>query len=539
MDALPTPAGTPEVRARDWQLSRAADHWFRGRSVLTLEVQQRWPVVRLNSEILQSLTTVPTPAYDRSHASVGIVHIGMGNFHRSHQAMYLDRLMNTGSSLDWGVCGVGTLPQDAAVRDVMLSQDCLYTLVLRHSEGPPEARVIGSVLEYLLAPDDPNAVIARLEDPAVRIATLTVTEGGYLKQPSDGAFDAGHPDVVHDARHRERPRTAFAILVEALRRRRGAAVPPFTVLSCDNLQGNGGNARQAVTGFADLVEPELAGWIRQEVAFPNCMVDRITPVTTDSDRDALLAGFGVVDAWPVPAEPFTQWIVEDDFPAGRPSLEQVGVQFVRDVGPYELMKLRLLNASHQAIAWFGGLLGETLVHEAMRREDLRAYLLAHMEREALPTLEPVPGVDLDSYVNTLIERFGNPRMRDTLLRLATDGSHRMAVFVLPIIRANLEAGRSVELGAAMVAAWARYWELTGTGAVPAPGVPDDESAEEMLAAAARQQEDPLSFLRIRRLFGDLVDQPAFVDAFGRGRERLLLDDGPRRCLQGLVAHRTG
>ncbi|HEY6797500.1 MAG TPA: mannitol dehydrogenase family protein [Kineosporiaceae bacterium] len=492
-------------------------------------------MTRLNARTVQSLTTVATPAYDRSSASVGIVHFGAGNFHRSHQAMYLDRLMSSGASLDWGICGVGTLPHDAFMRDVMTAQDCLYTLVLRHPEGAVEPRVIGSILEYLLAPDDPGAVLARLEDPAVRIVTMTVTEGGYLKRPSDGAFDARHPDVEHDLRNPAEPRTAFAFVVEALCRRRAAGVPPFTVLSCDNLQGNGGYARQAVTGFADLVNPELGEWIRQEVAFPNAMVDRITPVTTDEDRRVLRDEFGVVDAWPVPAEPFTQWIVEDDFPSGRPPLEQAGVQFVHDVKPYELMKLRLLNASHQALAWFGGLLGDVHVDEAMLRPELRAYLLEYMFREAVPTLEPVSGVDLNDYINTLIERFSNPRMRDTLLRLGTDGSNRMATFVLPAICTNLAAGRPVELGAAMVAAWARYCELAAAGSTPAPGMPEDESSEEMLAAAARQREDPLAFMKIRRLFGDLADQEPFVQAFLRWRAQLLADDGVRRCLQALAA----
>lgn len=477
----------------------------------------------LTADALRSLGPVPTPGYDRRAASVGIVHFGFGNFHRSHQAMYLDRLMSEGAALDWGICGVGTLPQDAAMRDVMNAQDCLFTLVVRHPSRPLEPRVVGSVLEYLFAPDDPGAVLARLDDPAVRVVTLTVTEGGYLKRPTDGGFDAGHPDVQHDLHHPDRPRTAFAYIVEGLRRRRRAGAPPFTVLSCDNVQGNGEATRQAVAGFADLVDPDLAAWVRREVTFPSCMVDRITPATTDDDRAVLREQFGVEDAWPVTAEPFTQWVVEDRFPGGRPPLERAGVQFVDDVAPYELMKLRLLNAGHQGIAYFGGLLGQVLVHEAMREDRLGAYLMAYMTREAAPTLEPVPGVDLDAYMRTLVERFANPRVRDTLLRLATDGSNRMATFVLPAVRENLRAGRPVVLGAAMVAAWARYWELVAAGSVPAAGVPADESAAELTSAAGLQAGDPLAFLRIRRLFGDLAEQPAFTEAFLRARG-LVVDD---------------
>ena len=326
------------------------------------------------------------------------------------------------------------------MRDVMRAQDCLFTLVVRHPDGSLEPRVVGSVLEYLYGPDDAAAVHRRLDDPAVRIVSLTVTEGGYLKNPATGDFDAENPAVVHDLAHPEDPRTAFAYIVEGLRRRRDAGAAPFTVLSCDNLQGNGDYARQAVVGFARLTDPELAAWIDTSVSFPNCMVDRITPSTTDADREAVHREFGIEDAWPVPAEPFTQWIVEDDFPTGRPALESVDVQFVDDVRPYELMKLRLLNASHQAIAYFGAPLGYVLVDEALGDERLRTYLERYMADEAAPTLGELPGIDLEGYLATLIERFSNPRMRDTLVRLATDGSNRMPTFTLPAIRENLDGG---------------------------------------------------------------------------------------------------
>ena len=487
----------------------------------------------LNAETVRTLTHLAVPSYDRSQASVGIVHFGLGNFHRSHQAMYVDRLMNSGVDLDWGICGVGLLPQDAAMRDVMSAQNGLYTLVLRHPDGALEPRVIGSVLEYLFAAGDPEAVFSRLVDPAVRIVSLTVTEGGYLKRPADGAFAAEHPDVVHDVHNLDRPRTAFAYIVEALRRRRAAGVAPFTVLSCDNLQGNGDCTRQTVTAFAGLVDPDLEAWIKQEVAFPNAMVDRITPVTTDADREVLRTEFGLDDQWPVPAEPFTQWIVEDHFPTGRPSLEAVDVQVVEDVRPYELMKLRLLNASHQALAWFGGLFGDVLVDEAMRRPELREYLLQYMRREAVPTLGPVPGVDLDEYVDTLVERFSNPWMRDTVRRLGTDGTIRMATFVLPAVQDNLAAGRPVRLGAGMVAAWARYWELVAAGRLPAAQVPDDPSAADLLAAAARQTAHPLAFLQNRRIFGDLPDSTVFIEAFAGWRE-ILVRGGPEQCLRALL-----
>jgi mannitol 2-dehydrogenase len=421
--------------------------------------------------------------------------------------MYLDRLMERGEGLDWGICGVGVLEQDAHMRDVMRAQDCLFTLVVRHADGSLEPRVVGSVLEYLFGPDDADAVHARLVDPAVRIVSLTVTEGGYLKNPATGEFDAENPAVVHDLAHPDSPVTAFAYVVEGLRRRREVGTAPFTVLSCDNLQGNGDYARQAVVGFARLLDPGLADWIDANVAFPNCMVDRITPATTDADREAVAAEFGIEDAWPVPAEPFTQWIVEDEFPTGRPALESVDVQFVDDVRPYELMKLRLLNADHQAIAYFGAPLGYVLVDEAMRDDRIRRYLERYMADEAAPTLGDLPGIDLEGYMATLIERFSNPRMRDTLVRLATDGSNRMPTFTLPAIRANLDAGRPVRLGAAMVAAWAQYWALIGRGEIVAPEVPDDVHAAEMTAAATDPR--PEAFVEIEVLFGDLGRDETF------------------------------
>src|SRR6478609_2731982 len=460
----------------------------------------------LSSATLSTLSA-STPTYDREAASVGIVHFGFGNFHRSHVAMYLDALMETGAGLDWAICGVGVLEQDATMRDVMQAQDCLFTLV------------VGSVLEYLYGPDDAAAVAKRLDDPAVRIVSLTVTEGGYLKNPSTGDFDAENPAVVHDLAHPEDPRTAFAYIVEGLRRRRDSGAAPFTVLSCDNLQGNGDYARQAVVGFARLTDPELATWIDTAGTFPNCMVDLITPSTTDADLQAVRREVGIDDEGPVPAEPFTQWIVEDEFPTGRPPLESVDVQFVDDVRPYELMKLRLLNASHQAIAYFGAPLGYVLVDEALGDDRIRTYLERYMAEEAAPTLDELPGIDLDGYLATLIERFSNPRMRDTLVRLATDGSNRMPTFTLPAIRENLDAGRPIRLGAAMVAAWAEYWAQIGRGEIVPAEVPEDVHAAEMTVAATNPR--PEAFVEIGVLFGDLAGDDTFLQEYLAARRSLV------------------
>lgn len=261
---------------------------------------------------------LPTPGYDRSALRVGIVHVGVGGFHRAHQAMYLDRLMNDGAALDWAICGVGVLAADSRMRDALHAQDGLYTLVQKSADGSYEARVIGSIIEYLLAPDDPERVIERMADPQVRIVSLTVTEGGYNINAVTGEFDGGNSDVEQDLAPGAVPRTTFGLVIEALFRRRSRDLAPFTVMSCDNIQGNGDVARRSFAAFAALRDPELGAWVRDHVHFPNCMVDRITPVTTDADKDQVATRFGVEDRWPVVCEPFTQWVLEDAFGDGRP-----------------------------------------------------------------------------------------------------------------------------------------------------------------------------------------------------------------------------
>jgi mannitol 2-dehydrogenase len=376
---------------------------------------------------------VPVPRYDRSRLKVGIAHFGVGGFHRAHEAMYLDALMNRGLALDWAVCGVGVLPGDAAMRDALLAQDGLYTLMVKHPEGSIEPRVIGSIVDFVHAPDDPAAAVERLADPLVRIVSLTITEGGYNFNQTTGTFDETHPDVVHDLANPARSRSVFGLVVEALRRRRARRTAPFTVLSCDNIQGNGDMARKQFMAFAALRDAELAEWLGRDVAFPNCMVDRITPVTSEEDRNLLTERFGLDDRWPVVCEPFTQWVLEDHFPYGRPPYEEAGVQLVDDVEPYELMKLRLLNASHQALCYPGYLAGYRFAHEVCADPAFVAYLLAYMDHEGTPTLQPVPGIDLAAYKLQLIERFANPAVRDTLARLCAESSDRIPKWLVPVI----------------------------------------------------------------------------------------------------------
>ncbi len=464
--------------------------------------------MRLDTRSLEQLgDKVEVPTYDRSHLTVGIVHIGVGGFHRSHQAMYLDQLMNDGLAHDWAVCGVGLMPGDARMRDVLRDQDYLYMLMLK-SAGQRYARIIGSLTEYLFAPDDPSAVVERMTDPAVRIVSLTLTEGGYNVHRVSGEFDVAHPEVQHDVANPDEPQTAFGIVVEALRRRRARGVPPFTVVSCDNVQSNGDVAAKAFSAFADLVEPGLGTWVRDEVAFPNSMVDRITPAITDADREEVRTLFGIDDGWPVVAEPFQQWVLEDRFPLGRPSFERAGVQLVDDVEPYELMKLRLLNATHQGMCYFGTLAGYRYAHEATADPSIERLLRTYMDAEATPTLHQLPGVDLETYKNTLIERYLNADVADTLARLCAESSDRIPTWLVPVIRAQLAAGGEVWRSAAIVASWARYAEGVDEAGHEYEVV--DQLADRLVPLARTQRENPTAFIEDEQLFGDLARDDRFV-----------------------------
>jgi mannitol 2-dehydrogenase len=393
---------------------------------------------------------VRVPAYDLAAISPGIVHIGVGNFHRSHLAVYIDDVLAS-EDRSWGIRGVGLMPSDRRVHDALAAQDHLYSVVTMHDAERRDLRVIGSLVDHLLVEDDLEAVIEAMAAPETRIISLTVTEGGYF-QGADGSFDATDDDIRADAADPHRPRTAFGLVVEALARRRRLALPPVTVMSCDNLPGNGGAARSAVLGMARLVDETLADWIEKSTTFPDSMVDRITPATTPELISSLADDVGIRDAWPVPAEPFSQWILEDAFAAGRPALDHVGVQLVDDVAPYELMKLRLLNGAHQVIAHLGIPAGHVHVHEALADDDILTTVRAYLEDEARPTLRPVPDVDLDDYVDTLLERFANPAIADTLERIATDAHHRLRQFVVPVVAERAARGEASPIARQVLAA---------------------------------------------------------------------------------------
>jgi len=489
-------------------------------------------MTRLNNHNLGNLTAdVARPSYDRNVLTPGIVHIGVGGFHRAHQAMYLDALMNQGEALDWGIVGVGVMPGDKRMQQALAAQDYLYTLVVKHPDGQHEPRVIGSMVDYLFAPENVEAVVEQMASPAIRIVSLTVTEGGYNFHPVSGEFDLDNPQIRADLANPTEPSSSFGLVVEALVRRRARDIAPFTVMSCDNIQSNGEVAKRMFGAYAKARDAELGAWLTAEVAFPNAMVDRITPVTSPADINELTQRFGVEDAWPVVCEPFTQWVLEDHFPLGRPAFEEVGVQVVENVEPYELMKLRLLNASHQALTYFGYLAGYRYAHEVCQDPLFVNFLMSYMREEGTPTLAPVPGVDLETYRLTLIERFANPQIKDTLARLCAESSDRIPKWLVPVIRQQLAQDGEIARSAAVVASWARYAEGIDEQGEVIEIV--DRLKAPLMAIAAKNRTRPTAFIENRELFGDLVDSSRFVEAYSSAL-RSLHERGARATLEGLA-----
>ena len=452
--------------------------------------------------------SVDPPRYDRAHLVPSVVHIGVGNFHRAHQAVHFDELARRGD-LGWGVVGVNLHSRRTA--DVLTAQDGLYTVLVRGPERD-EPRVVGSLTRTLFAPDDPAAVLAALTDPRLRLVTLTITGAAYLAGDEDGPAPAGGPDGA---------RTAFEHLVDALDHRRRSGLAPFAVLSCDNVPGNGRATRDAVVWTARRRSASLAAWIEERTAFPGGVVDRITPRTAPADCEDLAARHGVRDAWPVVTEPFRQWIVEDDFRGPRPPLEEVGVRFVADAHPHELLKTRVLNGAHSALGHVGQLAGFTTGDAALRDPAVRAFVRAHLA-EAAAVLPPVPGTDVAAYRRTVLERLSSPRLGDQLPRLCRRGSTKITSFVLPSLQLALEAGTPSACLALTVAAWIR--SLRGVDAAGRAIEVEDPLLERLRPLALACTDDPRPLLARPELLGPAGADPRTAAAVGDALR--LLDAGP-------------
>jgi fructuronate reductase len=456
-------------------------------------------MLRLTDNTLRSLPgSVRKPGYDRSAVTPGIVHLGIGAFHRAHQAVYTDDVLAAGD-LGWGIVGASLRSPDT--RDALKPQDGLYAVDIRDGSGE-EVRVIGAIREVLVAPEDPAALLDALSDPGIRIVSLTVTEKGYCHNPATGELDPNHPDIRHDLDNSCAPRSAPGFIVEAIARRRAAGTAPFTVLSCDNLPSNGVTTKKVLVGLARLRDPQLGRFVESEIACPSTMVDRIVPATTDADRDRVTGLLGVEDSWPVMAEPFSQWVIEDRFPSGRPDWR--GPTFVEDVEPFEYLKLRLLNGSHSTMAYLGYLSGKETIADAASDPSMATLVRALMDEEMTPTLPVLPGFDLPAYKDQLFGRFRNPALKHRTWQVAMDGSQKLPQRLMAPARERIAKGLPVERIALGVAAWMRY--ATGIDEAGRPIDVRDPLAADLRARADGAGRDPdrlaEALLGIRQMFGD-------------------------------------
>ena len=488
--------------------------------------------MRLHPDRLAALPAdIGRPGYDREALTTGIVHLGIGAFHRAHQAVYTDDALNRAFG-PWGICGVSLRSPDT--RDALTPQGGLYTVAVRGADTE-RLRIVGSITEVLVAPEDPEAVLERLTRPTVRVVTLTVTEKGYCHDPATGALNEEHPGIRHDLANPHRPETALGFLVQALERRRRARVAPFTVLSCDNLPSNGDTLARILRRFATLRDPDLGRWVTDTVACPNSMVDRIVPATTNEDRAGIAHRLGCEDSWPVMTEPFSQWVIEDRFPAGRPAWELEGAELVADVHPYETMKLRLLNGSHSTLAYLGYLGGYQTVSEAIAEPAYARLIRGLMDEEVTPTLVVPSGADLGRYKAALLERFANPALKHRTWQIAMDGSQKLPQRLLGTIRDRLAAGASIDRLALGVAAWMRY--ATGRDEQGQPIDVRDPLAPRLAEIAAQAGSDAsalaAAYLTVREVFGDDLPQNEAFRSAVTGALARLFDQGARRTVEAM------
>jgi len=482
--------------------------------------------MKLNNRTLSQLAdTIVVPSYDRSKLTAGIVHIGLGNFHRAHQAWYLHRLMEQGLAHDWAIIGAGVRAGDAAMRDRLLAQDCLTTLI-ELDPANETVEVTGAMIDFLQVEETNATLIRTMSDPAIRIVSLTVTEGGYYLD-AGGALDTSHPDIMHDAANPDTPRTAFGAMIAAYKSRRDAGHKPFTGQCCDNLQGNGAILRQTVVGLARLSDPALADWIDQKASFPDAMVDCIVPATGEAELQ-LAKSLGIDDAAPVTHENFRQWVIEDDFCAGRPPWEEAGATLTDDVHPYESMKIRILNAGHQVLANAGEILGLETIADCMQDAQVAAFFRKVQMNEIGPHVDAVENMPAATYVELIEKRFANPKIRDTTRRVAFDGSSRHPGFLLPIIRDALAKGADIEGLALVEALWARM--CAGTREDGSAIDANDPHWDDLVRSATAARDNPQAWLDQTQFYGDLNTAKPFATAFDKWL-RLVWSDGCRAALQ--------
>ncbi|WP_452226872.1 mannitol dehydrogenase family protein [Lacinutrix cladophorae] len=468
--------------------------------------------LKLNNKNLSEISErIAVPKYNRETIKTGIVHVGIGGFHRAHEAFYTDQLLQNEAVKDWGICGVALLDFDTKIYNTLKEQDGLYTLIVKELDGTHTKRVIGAITECLFAPENPLKVIEKMASPEVKIITLTITEGGYNYNEATKKFDFANPLIIHDLENPNIPKTIFGYLTQALKLRQEQGLKGITIQSCDNIQGNGHMTQNMLLSYVSKAEPELVGWINENVSFPNAMVDRITPVTAAEDIKHLKETSGIDDAWPVVCEPFKQWVIEDHFIAGRPAWEKVGAQFVEDVVPYEKMKLSLLNAGHSVLGILGALMGYNTIDEAVNNPNIRVFLKHYMNEEVTPTLGDLEGVDLEAYKKSLLERFGNINIKDQIDRICSETSAKFPIFILPTIQTQLEKNNSIQLAAFVTAAWAIY--SLGTNENGDTLNIKDAQKLELNEKAKEAKQNPIAFLELESVFGALKQNTVFTEVF--------------------------
>ena len=458
--------------------------------------------------------TTTVPGYDLENLKTGIVHIGVGGFHRSHQAYYIHRLLEEYNALDWGICGVGLREADQKMKLVLEKQGGLYTLITQHPNGRDSYEVVGSIHEFLLASESRSRIVDKMAHPDTRIVSLTITEGGYNFNPATGEFDFDNHEIKEELAFPDAPKTVYGFLTNALKKRKKSGLPPFTILSCDNIQHNGNVTKKMLLAFAQKQDPELANWIKENVCFPNSMVDRITPVTTAGMINQLKTDVNIEDRWPVVCEPFIQWVIEDRFSFGRPALEKVGVQFVSDVTPYEKIKIRLLNAGHSVLGILGALHGHSTIDACMNDSVFATFMNRYMDEEVTPVLGEVEGIDLNEYKDSLAERFANPNIKDSVSRICSESSAKLPKFLIPTLQENLEAGGNIDLATFVLAAWC-YYSDKGINEKNEPLEIIDVKKLELQNAAKNTSENPISFLELTEIFGSLRQNKRFCEKYER------------------------
>ena len=489
---------------------------------------------KLNAENLSYISErITVPQYDRKTIKTGIVHVGIGGFHRSHEAFYTDQLLQDPNNKDWGICGIALLDFDSRIYNTLNEQDGLYTLVVKELDDTHTNRIIGSIVEYLYAPENPLAVIEKMASPEVKIISLTITEGGYNYNESTKGFDFNNPLIQHDLEFPNAPKTIFGYITQALKLRQSRDLKGVTVQSCDNIQGNGHMTKTMLLSYVGKAEPSLVDWIESNVSFPNAMVDRITPATAPLDIVNLIKTIGVHDAWPVVCEPFKQWVIEDDFIAGRPAWETVGAQFVDNVEPYEKMKLSLLNAGHSVLGILGALIGYNTIDQSVSNLNIATFLHNYMDVEVTPTLGDLEGIDLGNYKTSLLERFGNINIKDQIDRICSESSAKFPIFILPTVNAQLQDKGDITSAAFVVAAWAIY--SLGKDEKGSDLIIKDAMQPVLHAKALESTANPEAFLEIEAIFGSLKDSKPFVEAYTTAYNDIL-KHGVEQCVFDLNAN---